>query len=257
MLKNVFYHSWVTIAGPCAVESENQILDIAKKLISINENVILRGGIWKPRTLPSSWQGSGNIAIEWMVNAKKETGIKIATEVGSVDQANLALKAGFDLIWIGSRNSQSYNLLEEIGKLTTNNDIPIILKRGMSASLEEWIGSADYIRKYHSNIILCERGIRGYSPDTRNILDLQTAFLAQQKTGLPVIIDPSHAAGRRDLIIPMCLAAKAVGLNGIMVEVHPYPDEAMTDSNQQIDPTQFQQLTRMLFMINSPSICFS
>ena len=145
-------------------------------------------------------------------------------------------------MWIGSRNGLNYALLEEIGIFTKKTKTPIILKRAMSASLEEWIGSARYITKNNPNIILCERGIRGYSPDTRNILDLQTAYLAKIKFKLPVIVDVSHAAGRRDLIIPMSKAVKAAGFDGLMIEVHPNPDKAKTDSPQQINFSTYKKL---------------
>ena len=239
--KNYYKNNWIIIAGPCSAESEEQILKTAKFIVK-NGADILRAGIWKPRTSPNAWQGAGDPAIEWLVKAKKKTGIKIATEAKDGRTLKLVLEAGFDLIWVGSRNGQNYAFLEEIGLFTKKTKTPIILKRAMSASLEEWIGSANYIAKNNSNVILCERGIRGYSPDTRNILDLQTAYLAKINTRFPVIVDVSHAAGRRDLIVPMSKAVKACGLNGLMIEVHPNPKEAKTDSEQQISLAEFKIL---------------
>jgi 3-deoxy-7-phosphoheptulonate synthase len=254
-MNNEFFKNWTTIAGPCSAENREQVLISAKRIKELGGN-ILRAGIWKPRTSPNTWQGAGDIAIEWMKEAKKETGIAIATEVKTVDNIEKTLLAGFDLLWIGSRNGQNYSLLEEVGKLTSSNKLPIIIKRAMSISLEEWIGSAEYVKRYNSNIILCERGIRGYSPDTRNILDLQTAKLAQNKIDSPVIIDVSHAAGRRDLILPMALASKAAGFNGLMIEVHPNPDNALTDSKQQVSIEAFGDIVKRLDCIPNSNILY-
>lgn len=238
-------NSWTVIAGPCAAESRDQILTSAKRIKELGGD-ILRAGIWKPRTNPDSWQGVGDEAIEWMVEAKKQTGIAISTEVKSIENIEKTLSAKFDLLWVGSRNGQNYDLLDEIGKMTSDNNIPILLKRSMASTLEEWIGAAGYITRHHPNVILCERGIRGYTPDTRNVLDLQTAYLAKKETGLTVFIDVSHAAGRRDLIVPMAVATKAVGFDGLMVEVHPNPNMAKTDSKQQISAEEFSQLMEVL-----------
>ena len=158
------------------------------------------------------------------------------------------LRAKFDIVWVGSRNGQSYSFLEEVGKQTAGSKIPVILKRSMGADLDDWVGAAEYIAKHNSNVILCERGIKGFPRDTRNVLDLQTAKLAQNM-GFPVIIDVSHAAGRRDLIIPMALAVKAAGFNGLMIEVHPDPDTALSDAKQQITLSEFQLLVSKLALI--------
>ena len=246
MNKEIFNEKkWVVIAGPCAAENRNQILESATEIKKAGGD-ILRAGIWKPRTNPDTWQGAGDIAIDWMIEARKNTGMPISTEVKDIRTIDIALRANFDLLWIGSRNAQNYALLEEIGKQTNDKKIPIILKRGFSSSLDEWIGSMEYIYKNNPNVILCERGIRGFSPDTRNILDLQTAYLAKQQSGLPVVIDVSHAAGRSDLITPMAVAAKAVGFDGLMVEVHPTPATAKTDSKQQISFNDFNNLIETL-----------
>ncbi len=243
--KEVFGKKWVVIAGPCAAESRDQILTTARGIKAAGGDV-LRAGLWKPRTSPDAWQGCGDEGLSWMVEAKNETGLAITTEVKDLRTIEATLRAGFDALWVGSRNGQNFSLLDEVGIQTNGSDIPVVLKRTMSSSLEEWIGAAEYIARHNPNVILCERGIRGYSPDTRNILDLQTAVLAREKTGLPVIVDPSHAAGRRDLITSMSLATKASGLNGIMVEVHPNPDLAKTDNKQQITIDHFGEVIRRL-----------
>lgn len=237
--------TWTIIAGPCAAESFDQIIKTAET-IKINGANILRAGIWKPRTSPHTWQGAGEEAIEWMKIAKNRIDIPIATEVKDRTNLSKLLEADFDYVWIGSRNGLNYSLLEDTGKLTSNTNTKIILKRSMNASLKEWLGASEYITKYNQNVILCERGIRGFSEDTRNILDLQTAWLAKQYSGLSVIVDVSHAAGRTDLIIPMSKAVKAVGFDGLMVEVHPNPPEAKTDQDQQINFKDFEILTREL-----------
>lgn len=246
---NKLIDKWMIIAGPCAAESKKQILVSAKELKKQGVGV-LRAGIWKSRTSSSDWQGIGDKALEWLVEAKEKTGIKIATEVKDVRTLKLVLKAKFDFLWIGSRNGQNYAFLSKVGELTKKNKTPIIIKRAMAASLDEWLGAAGYVAKNNPNIILCERGIRGYSPDTRNILDLQTAYLAKLKTKWPVIIDVSHASGRRDLILPMSKAVKACGLNGLMIEVHPNPDRAKTDNFQQINFLELKRLISVLKKLN-------
>lgn len=238
-------NNWTVVGGPCAAESKEQVLESAKS-ISKSRAQVLRAGIWKPRTSPNSWQGVGVEALEWMQEAKHQTGIAITTEVNSVDTVESTLRAEFDILWIGSRNSTYFPLLTEVGILTSDKQIPVILKRGMGSELDEWLGAADYIRKHNPNVILCERGIKGFNQCTRNTLDLQTAKLAQIESGLPVIVDISHAAGRRDLIVPMALAVKAAGFNGLMVEVHPEPDKARTDSKQQISLEDFRALMQKL-----------
>jgi len=232
---------WLMIAGPCAAESLAQIMTTAKALRKIGVP-ILRAGLWKPRTNPNDWQGVGDIGLKWLAQAKKQTGILTATEVRDSRTLALAIASGIDYLWIGSRNAQNYALLEEIGQATAKNQAPVILKRSMSSSLGEWLGGAGYIAKYNPNIILCERGIRGYSPDTRNILDLQTAYLAKIQSNYKVIVDVSHAAGRTDLIFPMSMAVKATGLDGLMIEAHPDPKNAKTDSFQQVDLKEIERI---------------
>jgi len=238
-------NNWTVVGGPCAAESKEQVLESARS-ISESRAQVLRAGIWKPRTSPNSWQGAGVEALEWMQEAKRQTGIAVTTEVNSADTVEATLRAEFDILWIGSRNSTYFPLLTEVGILTSDKQIPVILKRGMGSELDEWLGAADYIRKHNPNVILCERGIKGFNQCTRNTLDLQTAKLAQIESGLPVIVDVSHAAGRRDLIVPMALAVKAAGFNGLMVEVHPEPDKARTDSKQQISLEDFRALMQKL-----------
>ena len=240
-MKNKPSKNWIFIAGPCAAEDQAQIMKTAKALSKIGVP-ILRAGIWKPRTNPNDWQGAGDVALNWMTEAKKKTGILTATEVRDSRTLALAIESCIDYLWIGSRNAQNYALLEEVGMATSKSKAPVILKRAMSSSLSEWLGSAGYIAKYNSNIILCERGIRGYSPDTRNILDLQTAYLAKLQSNYKVIVDVSHAAGRTDLIFPMSMAVKAAGFDGLMIETHPAPKTAKTDNFQQVDLKEIKRI---------------
>lgn len=237
--------NWTVVAGPCAAESKKQIIQSASSVVKSGAEV-LRAGLWKPTTNPDSWQGAGEEALEWMQEAKRQTGIAITTEVNSACNIESTLKVGFDILWIGSRNSTYFPLLDEIGKQTSDKQIPIILKRGMGSELDEWLGAAEYIRKHNPNVILCERGIKGFNKCTRNTLDLQTAKVAQIESGLPVIVDVNHAAGRRDLILPMALAVKAAGFNGLMIEIHPDPDSALTYSKQQISLEDFDALMSKL-----------
>lgn len=240
---------WTVIAGPCAAETKEQILQSANGISQAGAD-IFRSGLWKPRTEAKSWQGVGEEGVEWMVEAKKETGLKIATEVKDSKTLEAVLKANFDVIWIGSRSCTHYPLLEEVGFQTKDKKLPIILKRGMGSSLKDWLGAAEYIARHNPNVVLCERGIAGFGEQvTRYVLDLQTAKVAQKY--FPVVVDVSHAAGRRDLIIPMAKAVKAAGLNGLMVEVHPKPDRAKTDTNQQISLADFQLLMEKLANIPS------
>ncbi|MFC1646810.1 3-deoxy-7-phosphoheptulonate synthase [Patescibacteria group bacterium] len=243
------FNKWFVVAGPCAAESKIHIIKTAEYLVKNNIS-IMRAGIWKPRTNPKDWQGPGDKGLTWLIAAKNATGISVATEVKDSRTLIKATKANIDIFWVGSRNGQNYALLNKIGKETAKTNVPVILKRSMSSSLDEWIGAAGYITKHNKNVILCERGIRAYSPDTRNTLDLQTAYLAKAKSGLPVIVDVSHAAGRRDLIIPMSKAVKAAGFNGLMIEVHPSPDKAKTDGHQQISFNKFDKLISDLNKIN-------
>ena len=239
-------NNWRVIAGPCAAENPEQILETAKSIKKAGADV-LRAGLWKPRTRATAWQGAGKEGLAWMQEARKQTGIALTTEVKDMESPEAVLKAEFEIVWIGSRNGMSYPLLEETGRQTAGTQV--ILKRTMAGDLDEWVGAAEYIAKHNPEVVLCERGIKGFPRDTRNVLDLQIAKLAQITSGLPVIIDVSHAAGRRDLIMPMAMASKAAGFNGLMVEVHPNPVMAKSDAKQQISLTDFELLMGRLALI--------
>lgn len=239
--KHDIVNSWTVVAGPCAAESEDQILQTAESAVE-NGAHLFRAGLWKPRTSPDSWQGAGEEGLQWMRSAKHQFGIAITTEVNSPKTIESAMNADFDVLWIGSRSAVHYPLLNEVGMQTSQTKTPVLLKRGMGSELAEWLSAADYIRRWNHNVILCERGIKSFERSTRNTLDLQAAKLAQMESGLPVIVDVSHAAGRRDLILPMALAVKAAGLDGLMIETHPNPNKARTDSKQQLPLDDFRKL---------------
>ena len=225
------------LAGPCSVESENQILAIAQAVKAAGA-AVLRGGAFKPRTSPYAFQGMGAEGIRLLLTAKKETGLPICTEI--MDVRHIQLFTDVDLIQIGARNMQNYDLLKEVGKLRK----PVLLKRGLSSTLEELLMSAEYIiSQGNENIILCERGIRTFETYTRNTLDLSAVPVLRLLTHLPVIVDPSHGTGKSDLVPPMALAAAACGASGIMVEVHNDPAHALSDGAQSITPEQFAALS--------------
>ncbi|MHC4953070.1 MAG: 3-deoxy-7-phosphoheptulonate synthase [Planctomycetota bacterium] len=230
---------FVIIAGPCAVESKQQMLEAAWHVNHAGGHM-LRGGAYKPRTSPHSFQGLGERGLEILKVAREETGLPIVTEVMDARQLDLVRDCA-DILQVGSRNMQNFTLLKELGRVET----PVLLKRGMSATLEEWLGAADYILAGgNSRVILCERGIRTFGSCTRNTLDLGIVPVAKARSSLPVIVDPSHATGRPDLILPMSLAAVAAGADGLLVEVHPDPPRALCDSDQQITPAAFGELVR-------------
>lgn len=226
------------IAGPCAVEDED---DFVKMAINIKQSGahILRGGIFKPRTSPYSFQGLGLNGAKILKRAKEETKLPVACEI--LDIRDLEAMYEFcDVFQIGARNMQNFVLLKELGKI----DRPIILKRGISATLEEWLNSAEYImQEGNEKLILCERGIRTYENYTRNTLDLAGVAAIKKISDLPVIVDPSHGTGRRELVIPLSLGAVMVGCDGLMVEVHMKPDTALSDSKQTIDFEMFNELS--------------
>lgn len=225
------------IAGPCAVESKEQIIRIAKKLKKLGIEY-LRGGAFKPRTDPNSFQGLGEEGIKYLIDAKKETGMKIVTELMSIEQVKKYAK-DIDIIQIGSRNMYNYELLKCVGK--TNR--PVLLKRGLSATYYEWLKAAEYIIKEGNNkVILCERGIRSFSDETRNVLDLQAIPYIKKNSKLPIIVDPSHAAGNDYMIEPMSLAAYVAGANGLMIEVHDKKEEALSDKNQAINIKEMKKI---------------
>ncbi|MBU5336715.1 3-deoxy-7-phosphoheptulonate synthase [Intestinibacter bartlettii] len=225
------------MAGPCSVESEEQIVEVAKAVKASGAN-FLRGGAFKPRTSPYSFQGLELEGLELLKIAKQETGLPIVTELMSTAYLDKFVE-DVDVIQIGARNMQNFDLLKEVGKTKT----PILLKRGMSSTIEEWLMSAEYIMAGgNENVILCERGIRTFETATRNTLDLSAVPVIKQKSHLPIIIDPSHATGKRDLVAPLAKAAMAVGADGLMIEVHNNPAKALCDGKQSIKPETFEQI---------------
>ncbi|MDR2729670.1 MAG: 3-deoxy-7-phosphoheptulonate synthase [Treponema sp.] len=227
---------FTVISGPCSVESEEQVLEIAR---SVKENGarVLRGGVFKPRTSPYSFQGKQAQGLEMLKLAKKETGLPIITEI--MNQTQIDLFDDVDIIQIGARNMQNFDLLKAVGSLKK----PVLIKRGLANTIEELLMSAEYIAASgNSQIILCERGIRTFETMTRNTLDLSAVVLLKQKTHLPVIADPSHASGIRSLVLPLSKAILAVGSDGIMVETHNNPAKALCDGAQSLDLQQFKTL---------------
>jgi len=229
--------NFTIIAGPCAIESEEQIFDVAKQLKESGVS-ILRGGAFKPRTSPYSFQGLGEEGLKYMQRAAKEYNMLTVSEVTSVYALNIASNY-LDIIQIGARNMQNYELLKEVGKTHK----PVFLKRGLSATIDEWLNAAEYIiRENNSKVILCERGIRTFETSTRNTLDISAIPVVKAKSHLPIFVDPSHASGVRGYIAALARAAVAVGSDGIMVEVHPNPDQALSDGAQSLTPAEFIEL---------------
>ncbi len=225
------------IAGPCSVESEKQIIEIAQAVKEAGASA-LRGGAFKPRTSPYSFQGLRGSGIELLLKAKKETGLPIVTEIMSANHLNLF--DDVDVIQVGARNMQNFELLKELGK--TNK--PILLKRGLANTIEEWLMSAEYIMSEgNMQVILCERGIRTFETYTRNTLDLSAIPLVKEKTHLPIIVDPSHASGIARLVAPMSLASVGAGADGLIIEVHNDPQHALCDGAQSIRPEQFKDIS--------------
>jgi len=237
------------IAGPCSVESEEQILEAARAVKAAGATA-LRGGAFKPRTSPRSFQGLGEEGLRLLALAREETGLPVVTEV--MDTAQIDLVARYaDVLQVGSRNMQNFALLKQVGRAGK----PVLLKRGLSATLDEWLAAAEYIMDSgNDQVILCERGIRTFETCPRNTLDLSTAIVARERSGLPVIIDPSHAAGRRDLIPALSRAALAAGVDGLMIEVHPDPDRALSDAAQQLDPGAFRALMQDLGLLPAAAL---
>ena len=229
---------FAVIAGPCSVESEEQVIEIAKAVKNAGATM-LRGGAFKPRTSPYDFQGLKAEGIEFLVEAKKETGLPIVTEIMNAN--HLSLFDDVDVIQVGARNMQNFELLKELGKIKK----PILLKRGLANTLKEFLMSAEYIMAGgNENIILCERGIRTFETYTRNTLDLSAVPMLNELTHLPVIIDPSHATGVARLVKPMALAAAACGADGLMIEVHNDPVHALCDGAQSLTPEAFADVTR-------------
>ena len=234
------------MAGPCAVESREQVMETAKAVRAAGAT-ILRGGAYKPRTSPYSFQGLGEEGLQLLAEARKETGLKIVTEMMGLEQMEPVMEYT-DIIQIGARNMQNYPLLSAIGEL----DKPVMLKRGMSATIREWLLAAEYIMEAGNHqVILCERGIRTFSEKTRNTLDLSSIPLVKELSHLPVIADPSHGTGMKKLVAPMSKAAIACGADGLILEVHPNPDEALSDGPQSLLPEEFADLMQELSLIDS------
>lgn len=228
----------VIMAGPCSVESSDQIMNAARAVKAAGAQ-FLRGGAFKPRTSPYGFQGLGEEALKLMVKAKEETGLNIITEVTNEEIAKLAHDY-VDMFQIGARNVQNFNLLKAVGK--TNK--PVLLKRGMSTTIEEWLNSAEYIMSEgNQKVILCERGIRTFETATRNTLDISAVAVLKKLTHLPVIIDPSHAGGKAEYVESLAKAGIAAGADGLIIEVHPNPEEAWSDAAQQLTPDEFARLS--------------
>lgn len=234
----------VAMAGPCSVESEQQIVDCARAVREAGA-VVLRGGAFKPRTSPYAFQGLGRPGLKLLAKAREETGLLICTEAMDPEGVGWVSEVA-DIIQLGARNMQNYSLLKAAGRAGK----PVLIKRGISATLTELLLSAEYLlAEGNHDVILCERGVRGFDPATRNILDLTAIPLAHKLSHLPIVADPSHGTGLRDQVIPMARAAVAAGADGIMVEVHPDPTKALSDGAQSLYPQQFAQLMREVRVI--------
>ncbi len=232
---------FVVMAGPCAVEGMEQTEQTAAAVAAAGAHV-LRGGVFKPRTSPYSFQGMGEPGLRVLAEAARKAGLPIISEVMETTQIPL-MEDYVDILQVGARNMQNFSLLRALGKVRK----PVLLKRGLAATVEEWLLAAEYLLEGgNDQVLLCERGIRTFETATRNTLDLSAVALAKQRTHLPVIVDPSHATGEPDLIQPMALAAVAAGADGLLIEVHPRPEQALCDGRQALTPERFQQLMRRL-----------
>jgi 3-deoxy-7-phosphoheptulonate synthase len=231
--------AFVIIAGPCSVESEEQLIETARVVKEAGAD-FLRGGVFKPRTSPYAFQGLGLKGLKIMEKARAATGLPIITEV--LDTRDVSWVSEYaDILQIGARNMQNFSLLKEVGKTRR----PVMLKRGMNSTLEEWLNCAEYIlNEGNPHVVLCERGIRSFETYTRNTLDLSAVPAIKELTHLPVIVDPSHGTGRTSLIQPMSLAAVAAGADGLMIEVHPNPPASLSDKDQALTPAQFASLVK-------------
>ena len=235
----------VVVAGPCAVESEEQILKTARAVKRAGAD-LLRGGAFKPRTGPHTFQGLKEEGLRLLMQAGKETGLPIVTEVMSPDNVDLVAQYA-DLLQVGARNMQNFDLLREVGRCKK----PVLLKRGMSATIEEFLAAAEYIlAEGNQQVILCERGIRTFETATRNTLDLSVVPLVKEMSHLPIMVDPSHATGRRSLVAPMAKAALVAGAHGILVEVHPEPEKALSDGPQSLTFQGFENLMEEVVKLN-------
>lgn len=231
------------MAGPCSVESESQIVQIAKD-VKKSGATFLRGGAFKPRTSPYAFQGLKAEGLDLLKIARKETGLPIVTEI--MRASHIDMFENVDIIQVGARNMQNFELLKELGKI----DKPILLKRGLSATIEEWLMSAEYIMAGgNDKVILCERGIRTYETFTRNTLDISAIPIVKTLSHLPVIVDPSHAAGKSWLVEPLAMAAVAAGADGLIIEVHNDPPHALSDGAQSLTPEQFDKVAKRVFAL--------
>ena len=230
---------FVVMAGPCAVESRAQLLEAAE-IAKEGGAQFLRGGAYKPRTSPYSFQGLEEEGLKYLAEAREKTGLRVVTEVTEVE-AVPTVAAYADLLQIGARNMQNFRLLKEVGR--TNK--PVLLKRGLAATLDEWLNAAEYIlNEGNPNVIFCERGIRSYETYTRNTLDLSAVAAIKHLSHLPIIVDPSHGTGKWRLIKPMSLAAVAAGADGLILEMHPNPAKALSDGPQSLTPENYKDLMR-------------
>jgi 3-deoxy-7-phosphoheptulonate synthase len=239
-------NSVVVIGGPCSVESEEQIISAAR-MVKAAGGTALRGGAFKPRSSPYSFQGLGKKGRQFLARAGRETGLPIVTEAMDSDGAQMVEELA-DCIQIGARNMQNYSLLKTVGRMKK----PVLLKRGMAATINELLLSAEYIlAEGNENVILCERGVRSFDPAARNMFDLTAIPIVHRLSHLPIIADPSHGTGLRDKVIPMARAAIAAGADGVMIEMHPEPDRALSDGAQSLYPDQFSQLVGELRAVAS------
>ncbi len=233
------------MAGPCSVESEEQIVYVADR-IKASGATLLRGGAFKPRTSPYAFQGLKSEGLDLLKTARKATGLPIVTEI--MRASHIDMFENVDIIQVGARNMQNFELLKELGKI----DKPILLKRGLSATIEEWLMSAEYIMAGgNDKVIFCERGIRTYETFTRNTLDLSAVPILKKLSHLPVIVDPSHASGKAWLVEPLAMAAVAAGADGLMIEVHNDPQHALSDGAQSLTPEQFDKVAKKVFALKN------
>ena len=229
------------MAGPCAIESREQLMKTAESVRTAGA-VLVRGGAYKPRTSPYSFQGLEEEGLIYMKEVREATGCAVVCEVTSTSTIEKAVQY-VDMLQIGARNMQNFELLKEVGR----TKLPVLLKRGLSATIDEWLSAAEYIMaEGNENVVLCERGIRTFENATRNTLDLSAVPVLKARTHLPVIVDPSHATGVREYVMPLAKAAVAAGADGLMIEVHPCPEQALSDGPQSLTLTQFDELCRQL-----------
>jgi len=232
---------FVVMAGPCAVEDAEQTAEAARAVAAAGAHV-LRGGAFKPRTSPYAFQGLGEPGLHLLAEAGRRHGLPLISEIMDASQLPLMLEST-DILQVGARNMQNFTLLRALGKVRK----PVLLKRGLAATIEEWLLAAEYLLEGgNEQVLLCERGIRTFEPAMRNTLDLAAVAYVKERSHLPVIVDPSHATGDPNLVIPMSLAAAAAGADGLLVEVHPWPERALCDGRQALSPERFQYLMRRL-----------